>query len=408
MSDPQGPENAALDPSSDGSTVVITALELGGWGPIREPLRLDLTWPVTVLVGRNGSGKTVLLEGIAAGLCSPMGEAPVIQMDDAHPTQFAVEWWRRGRFRYEYASLVARRQRLTIRPTDVAPKWTERCVALDDGELLWDQDGGRLNLEAASRIVIAPDQSFLRLATEDVSSEESGAWRAPHHMLREMGRDLHLVWAELGRLSREPLVLHRPKASPDTFPMWEVADEGAFAGVTCRHLAPLIHWWSLHAPEAMAELEALGRRTGVLDTVHAAPIRPGDPDRVEVLVDGVNLGLHSDGTIRALAILVDLIALSPGGLLLIDEIESSFHPGLLSRILEELSAYAGDLQIILSTQSFRVVDWARPEQIRVVEHEGGNIRVRAIAEEKVRWLKEHLDSSFTLSDHVYGGGLDDP
>ncbi|HEX4419247.1 MAG TPA: AAA family ATPase, partial [Kofleriaceae bacterium] len=128
-------------------------------------------------------------------------------------------------------------------------------------------------------------------------------------------------------------------------------------------------------------------------------------DLVRVLVDGTDLGLLSDGTLRAAEILMWL--LFPGvKLLLIEEPETAVHPGLLSRLLAEFDAYTGDRQIVLSTQAPQVVSWADPLAIRLVERRAAHTEVRRLRDEEVARLAGYLHDEGTLGDFVYSGALD--
>jgi predicted ATPase len=126
---------------------------------------------------------------------------------------------------------------------------------------------------------------------------------------------------------------------------------------------------------------------------------------VRVLVDGTDLGLLSDGTLRAAEILMWLLL--PGvKLLLIEEPETAVHPGLLSRLLAEFDAYTGDRQIVLSTQAPQVVSWADPLAIRLVERRAAHTEVRRLRDDEVERLAGYLHDEGTLGDFVYSGALD--
>jgi predicted ATPase len=88
-------------------------------------------------------------------------------------------------------------------------------------------------------------------------------------------------------------------------------------------------------------------------------------DVAAVTVDGMNVGLLSDGTLRVLEILVELLG-PPGSMLLVEEPETAVHPGLLARVLALFDSYAIDRQIVLSTHSPMVVSWCAPNDLRLV------------------------------------------
>lgn len=389
----------------------VTAVEIGRWGPIRERVRLELSWPRTVLVGRNGAGKTLLLEGIAHGLSKPVRDMSTQMPSASFPYEFNLELEvpEVGPMLYQY--LVG--ERIATRPwrsnAHLELVWSERCVNRSSGVELWSQQGGKVKVQTSTEVATPSATSFLRIEAMDLPpATDGGQWRKAHSAIVALGFGVKLVTSDLGRIYREPVTLRRDSDRLNgSEGHWWVDYDSASCQVADELASEL---WELasHAPEVLEELCALGRRVGVFSEIAFPEVHPGDPDHLDVCIDGMNLGLLSDGTLRAMAILVALLSVGPGGLVLIDEVESSFHPTLLTRILEELTSYGQDRQIVLTTQSLRVVDWARSEEIRLVEWRDGGVHIRPIPPDDVRWLHAHLDDEFSLSDYVYGGSLDDP
>src|SRR5262249_17765394 len=127
---------------------------------------------------------------------------------------------------------------------------------------------------------------------------------------------------------REELALPYPESHRDR----RVADSTG----RIRGLAYNIVRWFDRAREGFDEFVELGRRTGLLDGVTVKLYRDPEAGRgsqrrdlVSILVDGTDLGLLSDGTLRVVEILVWLLY-PEVKLLLIEEPETALHPGLLS------------------------------------------------------------------------------
>jgi ABC-type lipoprotein export system ATPase subunit len=74
----------------------------------------------------------------------------------------------------------------------------------------------------------------------------------------------------------------------------------------------------------------------------------------------------SEGTLRTLAMLFYVIT-EKSELLLLEEPEVCVHHGLLKSVIEVIKEYASRKQIIISTHSESVLDYLKPDQIRIVE-----------------------------------------
>jgi len=114
----------------------------------------------------------------------------------------------------------------------------------------------------------------------------------------------------------------------------------------------------------------------------------------------------SDGTLRAIALvtlLLQPVAELPS-LLVIDEPELGLHPYALDAITGLLRAASLHCQIVVATQSPRLVDLCEPEDVVVVEREGGESTfVREGAERLKEWLEEYSLGEL-WEKNVIGGG----
>jgi hypothetical protein len=184
----------------------------------------------------------------------------------------------------------------------------------------------------------------------------------------------------------------------------------------------------------LAEFEELGRRLGAWTQigvdlydarrgVESRGARPGEsPVTLElrpagqpssrqlatVSFDGVDIGLLADGTLRMAEILWALVGRGRSGhnLLLLEEPETGLYPGLLSGLLDAISSYTVDRQVILSTHSPQVAGWAAPSELRLVSRPAGRTRVRSLSAGHVAHLLTHLQGR-TLGQFMYSGVLDD-
>jgi len=126
-----------------------------------------------------------------------------------------------------------------------------------------------------------------------------------------------------------------------------------------------------------------------------------------VLLDGVNIGLLSDGTLRVLSILIEIIAHSPNATTIIEEPETQIHPAMLAKLLNEIKSYTWDENLIISTHSPQVVAWTKPENISLVYRNQGRTSVRKLEEGEIEKVVEYLCEEGDLGDWIYSGILDE-
>lgn len=166
--------------------------------------------------------------------------------------------------------------------------------------------------------------------------------------------------------------------------------------------------WFENKRELFDHFAALTQRLGVarrIDVkIESADTSEGDKADVaawaSVSFDGIDFGLLSDGTLRIVEILLGFV--DPKiSMLILEEPETGLHPGLLHRLLAEVDAHTLDRQVILSTHSPLVVDWAKPSEIRLVERTGGKTTVRSFGSVEKESLKRYLNDDYGLSDYIY-------
>jgi len=114
----------------------------------------------------------------------------------------------------------------------------------------------------------------------------------------------------------------------------------------------------------------------------------------------------SDGSIRAVALLT--LLLQPNefkpGVIVIDEPELGLHPFAVSQIARLINEAAVDHQIIISTQSSRIVSEFEPEQVVVVEAQDGQSHFHNLSSTDLSsWLDEFGDLGTLFDMNVTGG-----
>jgi hypothetical protein len=174
----------------------------------------------------------------------------------------------------------------------------------------------------------------------------------------------------------------------------------------------VVNAW-LDKSERLVEFTGLCQQVGIATHVTVSPNYyppEGDSPPLDwalVLFDGTDIGQVSDGTVRTAEILWALLTLGSSGLLLLEEPETGIHPGLIRKLLAVIDSYTIDHQVLVSTHSLQVVNWARPEEIRLVERTQNVTRARALSQAQLKHLGAYLDDEGSLGDFVYGGGAED-
>lgn len=382
--------------------------------------RLELDPRTTVLVGKNGAGKSALMEAIFSGARAATG---MMRKDRLDPIGFACEiyslmmvdipiryecCWSLEKSTGSLASPMLRRAAKT--DADFAAI-EESCRMMNPDNYLWRLKDGHLLRNDGSVADVPVSRGLLNWW--NASHDNKFAFNTMVEPLVDML--LWKVWfvgADIprGGSRREQVALPYPWPASSGPKLEKFYGHIALA---VRRLAMRIAGWHEDGSDELHSFVDIGRRLGILRSVDIAlapnpkrPPRIRTPEQVaEITVDGVNLGLLSDGTLRAMTVLVALV--DPKiSLVLIEEPEIALHPGLVARLLAEIDTSSEDRQFIVSTQSPQVVSWARPEAIRLVERREGATHVRPLSPQQVAMLSRYLRDEGSLGDYIFGGGVD--
>jgi predicted ATPase len=100
----------------------------------------------------------------------------------------------------------------------------------------------------------------------------------------------------------------------------------------------------------------------------------------------------SDGTLRALGLLLAVYQRPTPSLIVIEEPEATIHPGALGAILDVLRVASRKMQVIVTTHSPDVLDakWIEAKNLRVVNWDKGSTQVAGISEMSKKALQDHL------------------
>lgn len=350
-----------------------------------ENITLDIG-DVTVLVGKNGAGKSnivsalqFLSDAVGRGLSVAIGAGGGI---DAVRRQTPGKAGRPPDMRLELLAEI-RQERIrqvgygfTIRAvTGHAWSVKDEWVSLD-GDLVLDRVGATLKRPTKEHFVFgAPEFSADQLIAR--------AFGAPGLVRREF-------LARLGTISTYSIApdVARP---PQRFSGEErLAKDGS----------NLYHSWARFEHNKEQARRVVSLFSQVVPGVGGIRFRSmGQYGTIEIdfdcgknrvlTIDGSGL---SDGALRALGILVAVFHPLPSALTCIEEPEVSVHPYAAGRLLDAILSGQQGRQLVLTTQSPTLLDESaiRPEMLRIVEWREGRTLAGPIDARQMEQIRERL------------------
>lgn len=398
---------------SDTNQPRLLSFTLDGWSVLGGPVTISLNDGVAVLVGRNGAGKSAILEGLMTITSFAIGRNRLRPLfdDDNIPKILEIEVLsptsRRFTYRYELLRQINLEDDLSLNSsmedgTAEEFSWNECCQYLDQNKkTIWKTENGVTTIENDDNPInmILGNTSSLQRA----NLPESLKFPSEMYWVRSVLRGFRLIGKRPTRLrsERQSSFLRVRENSIRVIPMFSV-------GELSSSLPMLIH--RLMEKEDFDELESVCQRVGIGNKITEQQfVRDGKDEEyhIEVFLDGVNVGLLSDGTLRVLSILLEIITSSPTETIIIEEPETQIHPGMLEKLLNEIESYTYGQNLILSTHSPQVVSWTQPDKINLVYRQDGRTFVRKLATNEIQNVVEYLNEDGDLGDWIYSGILDE-
>ncbi|WP_019866922.1 AAA family ATPase [Methylovulum miyakonense] len=126
------------------------------------------------------------------------------------------------------------------------------------------------------------------------------------------------------------------------------------------------------------------------------------------ILNGSMVGYNglSFGTRRILSILLALLY-DKSTTLLIEQPEDGIHSGLLKKFLPICFEYAKayNKQLIIATHSAEVINLVKPQQIRLVRMTEEGTKVSALSDQQLAYVSDYIDNEGTLFEFI--DGMDD-
>jgi energy-coupling factor transporter ATP-binding protein EcfA2 len=390
----------------------LLSFTLDGWSVLGGPVTVSLEDRVAVLVGRNGAGKSAILEGFEAIAARAIGQLKQHQWEgniiENIPTRLEIELLtpenRRLSYKYDLISL----------PFDDPDKlqatrfsWNDCCQYMDgDQQKIWTTKNGAITLSNNDNpsVITFFGEGIYTLLFRQFLITETHAQSSPDEMLWTYSalRGIRLVGKTTGQQgSHRSPIFFTISSKGKSYPPKNLP-EGLSQSI-----------FKLEVPER-EELQAICERVGIgrkLDVYHfTSPMNSAhqeDYQNVSVNLDGVNIGLLSDGTLRILSILLGLVTSLPGATIIIEEPEIQIHPGLLEKLLNEIEAYSFADNLILSSHSPQVVAWTKPDKINLVHRQDDRTYTRKLGEDDIHQVTRYLQEDGNLGEWIYSGILDE-
>lgn len=135
------------------------------------------------------------------------------------------------------------------------------------------------------------------------------------------------------------------------------------------------------------------------DTHYLLQFKPGKGwDGVKMLPE-LNFIQLSTGTRRIIRILVSFFY-DRNSLFLFEQPEDAIHSGLLRKLIDLLRGYDDKGQLIMTSHSSDLFNALKPEEVRLVTMERGATQVRALSEAEMAGAKRFINEEGTLSDYL--------
>ncbi len=402
----------------------LLSFTLDDWTALGEKVSVSLLDQVAVLVGRNGAGKSAILEGFAAISSVAVGNFRWPQQFDIDtiPKKLEIEILtsdeRRLQYMYELIIMPASTEvdldssiddpEIEI-PEETILTYNETCQYMDESqELLWTTEVGTITVGNETSFIIIGSTSFLQQAKSDI---RKGSPRLP--------KEVHWVYDVLNGVRLLGKIPIRQTYSRRQS-LIQVSRKRFFAtsGSLYREVDGLARKILRMRIEDIRELESICQRIGLGSTISIQKFILNEESKEKskneneeyvtgVSLDGVNIGLLSDGTLRVLSLLVALIASHSSVTTIVEEPETQIHPGMLAKLLSEIETYTFGQNLIFSTHSPQVVGWTTPDKINLVYREHGRTIIRKLNEEEIQKVVEYLYEEGDLGEWLYSGILDE-
>lgn len=388
----------------------LLSFTLDGWDVLGDRVSVTLSDGVAILVGRNGAGKSAILEGlkkislyaieVGISVYHSIDRASfptILELDILTPTN--------RQLKYKYELLVSENEGIpdSITDEETSFSWNDSCHYLDEQkELVWQTSSGRTTLSDRKIPTILGITSSVR------------QFNFPRQTQVDLPNEAGWIYSVLKGINFIQSTPTRYTPIPQTRER-----RLSFLGISKKgiRISPFSLPDELSAKifrmksgmreelELICQRVGLGHKILVQESIMGGHLN--DESIVSISLDSVNIGLLSDGTLRVLSILIGIIDSSSSSTTIIEEPEVHIHPAMLEKLLNEIESYTYDDNLLLSTQSPQVVAWTSPDKINLVHRSDGKTIVRKLGEVEIQNVIEYLSEEGSLGEWLYSGIVDE-
>jgi energy-coupling factor transporter ATP-binding protein EcfA2 len=407
------------NPDSNPNQPRLLSFTLDGWSVLGGRVTVSLHDGVAVLVGRNGSGKSAIIEGLQAISLCAIGKSNRVSYSnsDSIPKILEIEvltpYKRHLAYKYELIPLSISTENLDLDDSisdslgEKQFSWHGYCQYIDGSqETLWRTENG------ITTLVNEHGQNAGILGNIHLFPQST----LPENSSLKFPREMFWIYDVLNgvRVFVKTTISKRKNTSVKVSRNNNVFVDSSLgiAGILTQKIHRCMDMGNFDELENICQRVGLGNKIIVQKFVLSQKVVIDEDTKnneyyFSVDLDGVNIGVLSDGTLKVLSILIEIIASNPSSTIIIEEPEAQIHPAMLAKLLNEIETYTYGENLILSTHSPQVVSWARPEKINLVYRKDGRTFVRKLSKDDIHNVIAYLSEEGDLGEWIYSGILDD-
>ncbi len=365
---------------SEFSEAIITRVVVRGFRSL-ENVTVDLD-KVTVLVGPNGSGKSSFVDALAflqqSLTASPQeafqsrgGVEQVLTQTGQRPVTISIEVHIQSRA-----------------PGDFAGTYFVKFETKERRK--------KLSLQESCEMTTAPERALHRFAVANGKWQQSVEGMQPRLAENRLALPLMSSLEYFAPMYHALTSMIFYAVTPQALRIWQEPDAGAQLASDGGNAASVLRQLSKDEMRYGRVLQALAK---IVPSVHQVSLkRRGRMLKLvfqETFVGHTELRFEadgmSDGTLRALGILLAAYQEQSPTLVGFDEPEASIHPGAAAVLAEALQEAGLRTQVLVTTQSPDLVTRFNVETLRAVERkENGTTVIAPIAESQLASIREGL------------------
>ena len=371
----------------------LTRIRIAGFRSLRD-VSLELK-PVTVLIGPNGSGKSNLLSALRMIAMMRSGTLRVFVGDQGAAStllHYGPSKTRELSIELEFATGANKQNGYEARLGYAAG---DRFIFLD--ELCWYQKS-----ESAKRVEAPLGAGH---AESRLSQDEPEGNQAQRDAIKTVAALVSQIgFFHFHDTSPTSPLRQSSRLSENRYLRWDGSNLAAFLHRLCHSKAEAKASWNL--------ISGLVRQVApFIKRLDPAPVDPDNPqslvrlywiDEADHRFDAHDL---SDGTLRAIALITALAQPSKTlpKFIVIDEPELGLHPAAISIFASLVRSISVRSQVLLATQSPALLDEFAPEDVAVVERNGGESSFLYLNPRELEGWLDQYSLSELYDKNVLGG-----